>query len=254
MKNKYPVSRKDNLVVQEANGELLIYDLNDNKAYCLNETSSLIWNLCDGKSSISDISRSLGKQLNASVDEGLVWLALEQMKKEKLIQNEVTAPAQYAGLSRREVIKKVGLGSMIALPIISSLIAPTGAEAASGACLVIQMTGCVPAVGTPSANRCCSGNTCISTFFGFVNRCCAPGATNNGLAGNAPGTTIGGDIDTGANGFCTSPGPGNAAPAAVVTTCNNRAPQCCSNSATTVGNCVNGGGAGNNDSFNCTCV
>jgi hypothetical protein len=52
----YPHSRTKELVVQELKGELLIYDLSTNKAFCLNETSALVWQLCDGKSSISEIS------------------------------------------------------------------------------------------------------------------------------------------------------------------------------------------------------
>lgn len=40
------------LVVQEFEKEVLIYDLNNHKAYTLNETSSLVWRMCDGKTSI----------------------------------------------------------------------------------------------------------------------------------------------------------------------------------------------------------
>ena len=43
-----PKARKENLVVQESNGEVLIYDLDTNKAFCLNETSALVWQACDG--------------------------------------------------------------------------------------------------------------------------------------------------------------------------------------------------------------
>ncbi len=55
--NKYPLGRRDNLVVQEIDGEIMIYDLTDNKVFCLNETSALIWQLCDGNKSALEISR-----------------------------------------------------------------------------------------------------------------------------------------------------------------------------------------------------
>jgi hypothetical protein len=42
-------SRESNLVVQDLNNEVMIYDLTENKALCLNETASIIWRLCDGK-------------------------------------------------------------------------------------------------------------------------------------------------------------------------------------------------------------
>ena len=79
-----PLSRKDEIVVQELNGEVLIYDLRTNKALCLNETSSLVWEACDGNTSVSEISRSISRKLNAPANDDLVWLALDQLKKEKL--------------------------------------------------------------------------------------------------------------------------------------------------------------------------
>lgn len=35
--NLNPLSRKNDLVVQELDGEVMIYDLNANKAFCLNK-------------------------------------------------------------------------------------------------------------------------------------------------------------------------------------------------------------------------
>jgi hypothetical protein len=130
MKN-YPVSRKDNLVVQEMDGEVLIYDLAENKAYCLNETSALIWQACDGNKSTAEISEFISQELNSPANEDLIWLAIDQLKKEKLIENGDEIPNNFAGMSRREVIKKVGLGTMIALPIVASMVAPSAVSAAS---------------------------------------------------------------------------------------------------------------------------
>ena len=54
--NSYPKVRVADIVVQEFADEILIYDLKNNKAFCLNETSSMIWQACDGKKDISDLS------------------------------------------------------------------------------------------------------------------------------------------------------------------------------------------------------
>jgi len=132
MQSQYPQNRKDDIVVLELDGEVLLYDQKTNKAFNLNKTSSLIWELCDGKHSLSEISRLLGEKLNAPVDEGLVWLALEQMRQESLIENEVVLPESLVGLSRRQAIRKVGLAAVITLPFISSLVAPTALHAQSG--------------------------------------------------------------------------------------------------------------------------
>ncbi len=149
-----PKARKENLVVQESDGEVLIYDLNTNKACCLNETSALVWQLCDGDNSVSEISESISRKLNSPANEDLVWLALDQLKKEKLIANGEEVVADFAGMSRREVVKKIGLGTMIALPIVASLVAPKAAFAGS-TCGSSCMT---------SAD--CTGPTCMTCQVG----------------------------------------------------------------------------------------
>lgn len=131
MQLQFPRSRTADIVVTELDDEVLIYDLKINKAYSLNETSALVWKLCDGQRSLSEISRLVGEKLNASVDEGLVWLALDQLRQSDLIEHETALPDSLAGLSRRQVMRKIGLAATIALPLVSSLVAPTPAAAAS---------------------------------------------------------------------------------------------------------------------------
>lgn len=152
---KYPSVRRNNLVVQEISDELMICDLNENKAFCLNETSAIVWQLCDGKKSLGQISKELGRQLNTPPDEGLVWLALNQLKINKLLENSADIEDKYLGMSRREVIKKVGFGTMIALPLVSSIVAPTSANAASGPLDFCNGMGPVGFVGACTMNSDC---------------------------------------------------------------------------------------------------
>lgn len=56
-----PLARSADIVVQEFGNEVLIYDLRINKAFNLNETSTLVWQLCDGHKSISEIADDLTK-------------------------------------------------------------------------------------------------------------------------------------------------------------------------------------------------
>lgn len=131
MKNKYPLSRKEEIVVRELKDETLVYDLREKKAFCLNQTSSLIWKMCDGTKSLSELSRELSQTLKQPANEGLIWLALEQLKKENLIENEYSVPSEYEGMTRRETVRKIGLATMIAIPVIMSLQAPMAVSAAS---------------------------------------------------------------------------------------------------------------------------
>lgn len=118
-----PMARTADLIEQEINKELLVYDLQSNKAYALNETSKNVFKVCDGKTSFDDLKR----QYNYTDD--LIYLALDELKKNNLVNGDYTSP--FAGINRRTVIRKVGLASMIVLPVIASLSAPMASMAAS---------------------------------------------------------------------------------------------------------------------------
>jgi hypothetical protein len=174
-----PKSREKNLVVQELDGEVLIYDLNKNKAVCLNKTSALVWQACDGSRTIADIGDVVGRQLNSQVNEDIVWLALDQLSKENLVEKQTETKDKFNGLSRREVIRKVGLASVIALPLVTSLVAPKAIHAASncvagGSCTCQGPNGGAGNVCTATASTCNTGCVCRFANNGNTNGVCAP--------------------------------------------------------------------------------
>ncbi len=151
-----PLARTDELVVQKTDNEHLVFDLQSNKAICLNQTSALVWEHCDGKHSVSDISKELEKKLGSEVSEELVLLAINQLANEGLLSGGEELPERFRGLSRREVIKKVGLASMVALPIVSAIVAPQTVDAQS----------CAPGLGQFGDqcfmdSDCCPGLMCV---------------------------------------------------------------------------------------------
>lgn len=153
-----PVARQTGLVIQEIPNEILVYDLEANKAFCLNQTAALVWKACNGENSIADIAKDLASELKAPIGEDFIWLALGQLEKDNLLEDFAVKelPAKKAGLSRREAIKKIGLASAIALPIVAALTVPQTALAATCAASVCSEIdgsgGCTP--GT----HCCRGN------------------------------------------------------------------------------------------------
>ena len=156
MSNNNPTARKTNIVIQELNDEVLIYDLEEDKAFCLNETSRLVWELCDGNRDVTEIRRRLVQKLNKPVSEELIWLALDQLSKENLLFINEKLPAKFAGLSRREAIRRLGVASMIALPFIASLVAPTAAMAASCRATPVNLAN-----GSSCSRNCqCTSNCC----------------------------------------------------------------------------------------------
>jgi hypothetical protein len=156
--SKKHTARKEGLVIQEMPDEVLVFDLETNKAHCLNETAAFVWKACDGKNSVADITKLFGNQSGTPVPEDLVWLALDQLKEKNLIENTAEIVVDYNGMSRREVIRKVGLASVVALPIISSLVAPTAASAQT------HPANCSGGTNRGLGCHCGSPNQCASHF------------------------------------------------------------------------------------------
>lgn len=148
-----PRARKAELIVRELPDEMLVYDLQRHEAHCLNRTAALVWVKCDGHTTLREITKSLTKEFKAPVDERIVRLALEQLAKFHLLDEAETLPAhlpsEMTRMSRREMMRTLGVAAAVTLPLIVSISSPTTAQAAS--CV---NTGCT-AGGLP----CCVG-TC----------------------------------------------------------------------------------------------
>jgi len=156
-----PVARHSGLVVQEMPGEVLVYDMDSNKAHCLNETAALVWRSCDGNNTVEDIVRSFERNAGAKVSEDLVWLAIDQLNSNGLLAD--TVESKLAGQSRREVLKKIGFASVIALPVIASLVAPQSVLAfTSCTCNPGQPLGCTPQVPAGCGGTCNPGGVCVA--------------------------------------------------------------------------------------------
>lgn len=140
-----PTARKNGLVVQEMPDEVLVYDLDTNKAHCLNQSAAFVWRSCDGSKSVTDIVREFEAEGRGKVTEDFVWLAIDQLNENNLLDNEI-AP-RFAGQSRRQVLKTIGFASMVALPVIASLVAP---QKALGAASCTCSTAPCPAAGCPT--------------------------------------------------------------------------------------------------------
>jgi hypothetical protein len=157
---KLPLSRNTNIVVQDLGKELLVYDLLTHKVYNLNETSKIVFNACDGKTSFDELKRKY------KFTDELIYFALDELRREKLIETEYQS--LFKGTSRREIIKKVSLMSMAALPIISSLTAPATV-------LALSCPGATS--GQPSGSQICapdsSANTCSTVAITSCQSCAA---------------------------------------------------------------------------------
>ena len=165
--NQYPVARKSNLVIQNLKDETLVYNTKTNKAFCLNETSAMVWKLCNGKRTVAQISDEMSKSMKTLVDEDIVWLALEQLGKDGLLEEGFEESKRFIGETRREAIKRIAIASAIALPIVSSIIAPKAVNAQS-VCSTIG-AACDCPNGTGAGNTCGQGGVTMGNPPTFGN-------------------------------------------------------------------------------------
>jgi hypothetical protein len=150
MQNK-PLRRTDGLITRQLDGETLIYDRRTNKAHCLNRTAALIWDRCDGQTTVDEILSSLSQEFDTAVDERVVWFALKQFDRDQLLDERPSFPPAFvdAAVSRRAMVRVLGLSTaVIALPLVTSIVAPTAVQAAT----------CLPSgASCTSSAQCCSG-------------------------------------------------------------------------------------------------
>jgi hypothetical protein len=129
---KMPQARRSGLIIQEVDSEILIYDQNTDKAHCLNQTAAKVWKYCDGETTLADACSSLSRDLETPVDEKLVWYAVDQFSKDNLLEKEFEFPTFIIpGMNRRQMVRTLGLAAIVAVPLVTSIVAPTPAQAAT---------------------------------------------------------------------------------------------------------------------------
>ena len=85
-------------------------------------------------------SPTVREGVGLTLGEQLVWLALDQLRRSHLLEEPKDGANDKAfwppaisvieNMSRREAVRRIGLGAAIALPIVISMTAPTPVEAA----------------------------------------------------------------------------------------------------------------------------
>lgn len=159
MSTALPRARKAGLVTRNLRDEVLVYDLDRHTASCLNRAAALVWDSCNGETTVPDLVAKLQAELGAEVDERAVWLALDRLDEAHLLEGEAPAPLGEPSPSRREWLRGLGgLGVRAALlPAVVTIVAPTVADARSA----VTSAECKgrPA-GACGNTPCAGGGTC----------------------------------------------------------------------------------------------
>jgi len=145
-----PRARKESLVITEIPDEVLVYDLKNNEAHCLNRPAAVVWANCDGQKTITQVSQALERELGSPANHESVWMAIDLLREHDLLLDPVNKVAHKLRFSRRNAIRAIALAGL-ALPIVTSIVAPGPAQAASG---------------LPPGACCQSGSECTSGSCG----------------------------------------------------------------------------------------
>jgi hypothetical protein len=140
-------TRSEHLHVEEVGDEVLIYDLEGNRMHCLNAPAAHIWKLCDGRRTVREIADDLKIDLKSADREMIVSNTIGDLARLRLVNERSKLPVL---ISRRDITRRIGIAAtFVTLPLISSILAPTSAQAASCRAKNVACT---------LDSQCCSGD------------------------------------------------------------------------------------------------
>ncbi len=151
-----PKARRSELITREVAGDLLVYDRKSDQAHCLNPTAAIVWARCDGLTTVAEMAQLLEDKMNSTAAKEVIWIALEQLGKFRLLEEPFVRPARRKRMSRRVLMKHLGIAAAVSVPLVSSIVAPTAAAAAS----------CRANGTTCTANSQCCSNSCVNNGRG----------------------------------------------------------------------------------------
>jgi len=177
-----PRARTDDLVIEELDGEVLVYDAKSQQAHCLTSAAAKVWRACDGTKDVPALAESLA----LSVDD--VTQALEMLDGVELLENHglqitTNGDSNGNGLTRRELGRKSAMvgAAAAAAPMLYSVAVPAPAAAATPtnlACALFSTDSCGTSSGAGAVSGCCcccqGGGSCK---VGGATSTCSKGPT-----------------------------------------------------------------------------
>jgi Coenzyme PQQ synthesis protein D (PqqD) len=161
---RLPRSRREGLIVETLEDELLVYDSERTRAHTLNPVAAAVWQACDGARDAKELANAAG------VTEDDVWRALSQLEERDLLDGELPRRMSGPEYSRRQAVRRMGLigaSAAFAAPLVKSIVVPTAAQAGAS---------CVPQNG-----QCGTFNGEVCDTSTFPPCCPAPGISCNGV-------------------------------------------------------------------------
>jgi hypothetical protein len=145
-----PRARSERLVTRMVGEELLVYDLDRHKAYCLNPVATQVFRYSDGQTTIAEMIPRIRSAVGLPIDDQAIQLGLMRLEAAHLLLDGSVDPTLRT--SRREVLRTLGKTAAVVVPVVTALTVPTPAQAAS----FFLCASCPPG---------CAGQPCAPGFI-----------------------------------------------------------------------------------------
>jgi hypothetical protein len=126
-----PAKRADGVRIERAADEILALKVGTPEAHALNQTASIVFDLCDGTVSKAEMAREVQRRTGLPADEQIVELALADLADAGLIDLDEAEPP--ATVTRRSLVRRLSLAAaaVAMLPVVETILAPPASAAGS---------------------------------------------------------------------------------------------------------------------------
>jgi len=116
--------RVEGIHIERAADEILAVKTATSEAHALNQSAAVIFDLCDGTVSKSEMAARLQRRTGLPADEEIVDLALAELADAGLIT--LDSPEFVATVTRRSLIRRFALSAaaVAMLPIVETILVP----------------------------------------------------------------------------------------------------------------------------------
>src|SRR5271165_4469278 len=88
--------------------------------------------MCDGKTTVAEMTERAAQSLGTPVDSTFVSFALEQLRSDGLLEPGISLPLGATAVTRAQVMRRMGragIAAAVAIPLVTAIMAPTAAKA-----------------------------------------------------------------------------------------------------------------------------
>jgi hypothetical protein len=119
------VRRVEGVRIERVADEILVLKEESLEAHALNQSAAVVYELCDGSTSKSEMAAEIHRRTGLPADEEIVDLALSELVETGLVM--LDDPEFRSAVTRRALVRRLALSSTLAmmLPVVETVVVPS---------------------------------------------------------------------------------------------------------------------------------